>query len=56
MNLNYPWLLISDFNEIASPSAKIGGKIANKKKMDNFVNFLNKAELIDIGYTDPKFT
>lgn len=54
--LNYPWLLLGDFNDIASPTEKFGGGPPNFIKIETFNNFLNNCGLIDLGYVGPSFT
>lgn len=54
--INLPWLLMGDFNEIASSNEKFGGRPPNRFKMETFTNFLHKTKLIDLGFSGPKFT
>lgn len=54
--MTLPWLVIGDFNEITNPTEKFGGRPPSRAKMELFLNFLNNANLIDLGFTCPKFT
>lgn len=54
--INLPWLLLGDFTEISIPQEKFGGRPPSKTKMETFNNFLNRANLIDLGFIGPKFT
>lgn len=54
--INISWLIIGDFNEISSANKIFGGNPLSLQKMRVFNNFLNRAKLIDLGYTGPRFT
>lgn len=54
--INLPWLIMGDFNEIAIPNEKFGGRPPNRTKLETFNNFLHKAKLINLGYSRPKYT
>lgn len=54
--IKLPWLIIGDFNEISHPSEKFGCRLVDRNKMNSFNNFLNKANLIDLGFSGPKYT
>lgn len=54
--LNYPWLFLGDFNDIASTSEKFGGGPPNDLKIELFNNFLNTCGLLDLGFVGPPFT
>lgn len=47
---------MGDFNDIASPREKFGGNLPNRTKMAIFNNFLNKSNLVDLGFSGPLFT
>ncbi|KAK3221019.1 hypothetical protein Dsin_014989 [Dipteronia sinensis] len=49
-----PWLIAGDFNEITCSAEKIGGR--NKFSNSGFVNWIDRNEMVDIGFTSPKFT
>lgn len=53
---NAPWCCIGDFNEIRSNSEKEGGRVRSLRSFDDFENFIDEANLIDLGYKGPKFT
>lgn len=55
-SVNLPWLLIRDFNEISKPQEKFGGRPPDNSRMQLFIYFLNRANLIDIGFIGPRFT
>lgn len=46
-------LVIGDFDDIASPSEKFGGRPPSRRKMEPFLDFLGKTNLIDIGFSSP---
>lgn len=55
-SLNLPWIMIGDFNEISHHREKYGGRPASRIKMNCFNSFLNRARLLDLGFTGPKYT
>lgn len=55
-HFNLPWIIMGDFNDIASPREKFGGNPPNRTKMATFNNFLNKSNLVDLGFSGPLFT
>lgn len=55
-SLNLPWLIMGNFNEIARLREKFGGRPSNRTKINGFLDFLNKAKLIDLGFVGPKLT
>lgn len=55
-NLNYPWLIMGDFNDFSSPSEKFGGHLPCIVRMNYFNKFLNACNLIDLGFIAPRFT
>lgn len=50
------WLIMGDFNDISMANEKFGGRPPSQLKMNTFNNFLNKANLIDLGFSGPKYT
>lgn len=53
---NGPWLTFGDFNDITSANEKFGGKKVNLKCMHDFNCLINDCNLIDLGFTRPRFT
>ncbi|CAI0395768.1 unnamed protein product [Linum tenue] len=52
-----PWLLTGDFNSIRGPEEKSGpASAATLRSCKVFNDRINKAALIDLGFTGPKFT
>ncbi|XP_026397175.1 uncharacterized protein LOC113291910 [Papaver somniferum] len=49
--LNFPWLVIGDFNVITSAEEKVGGKSPNKRSMLDFTSCLDICELIQAPKT-----
>lgn len=47
---------MGDFNEISHPNETFGGNSPNRTKINTFYEFLNKANLIYLGFVGPKFT
>lgn len=52
---NTPWVAIGDFNAIIFSSEKLGGR-SGGKRCPVFGDFVDKAELHDLGYQGPLFT
>ncbi|KAH1032169.1 hypothetical protein J1N35_044343 [Gossypium stocksii] len=52
---NYLWVVIVDFNAILSSSKKSGG-ITKGRRCPYFGEFMDKADLHDLGYRGPPFT
>ncbi|KAG8502883.1 hypothetical protein CXB51_000604 [Gossypium anomalum] len=50
-----PWTAIGDFNAILSSSKKFEGLTRGKRCL-NFSDFVDSAELYDLGFTGPPFT
>ncbi|XP_020595954.1 uncharacterized protein LOC110035957 [Phalaenopsis equestris] len=50
------WIVGGDFNCIASPAKKIGGRAPNLTKMNTFTNNIHRAGLFDLGFKGPAFT
>lgn len=51
-----PWMMVGDFNEIASPDEKKGGAQDDPRKCLNFSNWINECKLIEVTTTGTKFT
>lgn len=55
-NINLPWLIGGDFNEVTNSTEKVGGLPINNRRSDNFLACLNHCQLIDLGYTGGTYT
>lgn len=53
---NNPWLVLGNFNDIASPNEKFGGRPPNLNRIATFNKNLDYYNLIDLGFKGPKFT
>ncbi|CAL2229041.1 unnamed protein product [Prunus armeniaca] len=51
---NMPWLIAGDFNELLTTDEKFGGVL--ECKSEGFRNWVDGNEMIDLGYSGPKFT
>ncbi|CAL2259571.1 unnamed protein product [Prunus armeniaca] len=51
---NMPWLIAGDFNELLTADEKFRGVLECKSK--GFRNWVDGNEMIDLGYSGPKFT
>jgi len=51
-----PWLVMGDFNEIASPGEKKGGMQADIRKCLQFNNWINECSLMEVTTWGTKFT
>ncbi|BFG35444.1 hypothetical protein CerSpe_217180 [Prunus speciosa] len=49
-----PWLLVGDFNDILSVDEKLGGASSGRSK--GFKDWVDRHEMLDLGFTGPKFT
>ncbi|KAK3231083.1 hypothetical protein Dsin_002964 [Dipteronia sinensis] len=49
-----PWLVAGDFNEIVSSSEKRGGRFSHPNS--GFSNWIERNELVDLGFIGSKFT
>ncbi|XP_070049368.1 uncharacterized protein [Nicotiana tomentosiformis] len=56
MSINSPWCIGGDFNVIADPGEKLGGKSHRIYRSLEFVNCLNNCGVTDLGFTGPKYT
>lgn len=54
--MDMPWLVAGDFNEILYGHEKQGGKIRAQGLMDNFKETLKECELTDLGFEGDMFT
>ena len=53
---NMPWVLGGDFNEPLLKDDKFGGQVMNVKRALLFKECLDKCNMIDIGFSRPRFT
>ncbi|CAL1365946.1 unnamed protein product [Linum trigynum] len=54
---NIPWLVTGDFNAYCLPEEKLGANSpASLRRCQRFCSWINQAELIDLGYSGPRFT
>ncbi|KAI9075071.1 hypothetical protein K1719_042969 [Acacia pycnantha] len=51
-----PWVLIGDFNDVASASEKTGGAEANFCRMALFSDWIQQCKLMDLGAVGPRYT
>ncbi|XP_031378431.1 uncharacterized protein LOC116193821 [Punica granatum] len=55
-SVNTPWVVLEDFNEVASSIEKFGGQAVNVNRVLAFNAMLDRCSLTDLGYTGPRFT
>lgn len=55
-NVNEPWLVLGDFNEIFNQSEKLGGNKISLTRSNLFASTMDECNLLDIGFNGPKFT
>ena len=53
---NLPWLLLGDFNETLCGDDKLRGRQVNLNRAIYFKGCLDSCNLIDLGFSGPKFT
>lgn len=53
---NMPWMLAGDFNEPLLKDDKFGGQVVNVDRALLFKDCLDKCNMIDIGFSGPRFT
>uniref|UniRef100_A0A7N2N4Z5 Endonuclease/exonuclease/phosphatase domain-containing protein n=1 Tax=Quercus lobata TaxID=97700 RepID=A0A7N2N4Z5_QUELO len=53
---NLPWLLLGDFNEVLCSDDKLGGRHVNLNRALDFKACLDSCDLLDLGFSGPKFT
>ena len=51
-----PLLVLGDFNEILSGEDKFGGRRLNLNRAIEFKNYIDSCNLLDLGFSGPKFT
>lgn len=55
-NHRLDWLMMGDFNELLSNSEKRGGRPISQHRANLFRDCLNYCDMLDLGFTGPKFT
>ena len=53
---NMPWVVAGDFNEPLSEEDKFGGSAVSVNRSFLFNECLEKCNMIDIGFSGPRFT
>ncbi|KAF9607829.1 hypothetical protein IFM89_001577 [Coptis chinensis] len=51
-----PWIILGDFNVVAYSAKKEGGNPVLIRHMEDFVQFINDLDMIDLGFSGPSFT
>jgi hypothetical protein len=51
-NINLPWILLGDFNEIWTTNEKLGGRPINSFRVQNFKSFMDCSGLRDMALVD----
>ncbi|KAK9666305.1 hypothetical protein RND81_14G175900 [Saponaria officinalis] len=51
-----PWMLAGDFNETRSLSKRYGGNSSMAKRCENFDNWIENCELIELEFAGPSYT
>ncbi|MBA0818435.1 hypothetical protein Gohar_021253 [Gossypium harknessii] len=54
--VEYPWLVCGDFNEILYGYEKKGGLAREERRMEAFRKVLEDCSLVDVGYSGNWFT
>lgn len=55
-NMDTPWLVTGDFNEIQFTHEKLGGNVASVRRCQAFNHWIERCELSDLGFQGPKYT
>ena len=53
---NLPWLMLGDFNKVLCGEDKFGGNQVNLNRALEFKECLDDCNMIDLGFTGPKYT
>lgn len=53
-DINIPWMLIGDSNDISDADEKLGG--TRSFHCSRFANWISSCNLIDLGFSGPRFT
>lgn len=54
--IQFPWLLVGDFNEIVASTEKKGGRPFWRERNHNMQRFIDQCNLIDLGFSGPGLT
>ena len=54
-DINTPWIMIGDFNEILSNSTKWGSRSIDQNRVDKYQDYMNSCGMIDLGFIGPPF-
>lgn len=54
--IQFPWLLVGDFNEILASKEKKGGRPFWRERNHNMQPFIDQCNLIDLGFSGPGLT
>lgn len=54
--MNYPWIIITDLNELSSPNDKLSFSQGNSIRYNNFNHFVNTNNLIDFSFSGNPYT
>ncbi|KAI9073164.1 hypothetical protein K1719_044870 [Acacia pycnantha] len=55
-SISSPWIVVGDFNDIASADERVGGSIINDARLKIFKDRIQDCMLSDLGSLGPKFT
>lgn len=55
-SLTLLWAVVGDFNQVGDPKDKKGGATTYSGRMVRFTEFVDECELIDLGFSGPRFT
>ena len=56
LNLIDPWLVVGDFNSmVVAEEVSYPGKM-DQRRCSGFLDWISEHELVDTGYTGPRFT
>lgn len=53
--ISNPWLVLDDFNELLGLGEKMGGALMDINYCLQFRQWIEKCNLIDLGYIGPQF-
>ncbi|XP_056685700.1 uncharacterized protein [Spinacia oleracea] len=55
-HMSIPWVVMGDFNEVTSQSEKLGGRLVKMKRVDKYIDTMDRCGLIDAGCVGSRFT
>lgn len=55
-NLELPWVLIGDINNMLNVDDKLGGLSINPTRIRAFREYIDVCKVMDLGFRGPKFT